>query len=210
MDRMWKPYRKNGQEVAEPDHPALLAGFRSSGFTLVEMVVVLVIVGVMATMMTPLFAPGRWRADNAVMELALTLNAAQRLAVLRQHDVSITFQLSERRIRTLQDADNDGTADAGENMNVMDLPETIGFGTGSGVPDLPQGAGPISFGKDGKDPVLTFHRNGSASSSGVVYVHPTEGSLADLKEGTRALTIERATGEIRCFSYRTGSWADTC
>ena len=26
----------------------------------------------------------------------------------------------------------------------------------------------------------------------------------------RALTVERSTGEVRCFSYRTGAWEAEC
>lgn len=179
------------------------------GFTIAEMVLVLVIVGVLTGIMTPLFSPGRWRADSAVQELSMGLNGAQRLAVLRQHDVVVTFVLSDREVVIHQDANNDGTRDQGEDIRTIQLPETVGFGSG-GAPLLRHLAGPVSFGTSGSDPTLTFHRNGSASASGIVYLRPLEGSLSASPESVRALTVERATGEIRCYSYRTGSWEDAC
>ncbi len=179
------------------------------GFTLVEIIFVLIVLGIMAGMMTPLFNPARWRADSAVENLAMSLNAAQRLAVLKQHDVVVTFDLTGGKVVLHQDDNNDGVRDTGEEIRVIDLPETMGFGSGS-APNLPEGSGPISFASGTGNPTLTFHRNGSASASGVVYLKPVEGSSAGSATAVRALTVERATGEIRCYSYRTGAWEASC
>ncbi len=180
-----------------------------SGFTLVEVLFVMVLVGILTSMMTPLFSPGRWRADAAVQELTVGLNAAQRLAVLRQHDVVVRFRLSERSVFILHDANNNGVQDEGEATRTLELPETVGFGSGT-VPNLSAGAAPVSFPVRGGDPTLVFHRNGSANATGAVYLRPMEGDLSGASQGVRALTVERATGEVRCFSYRTGSWEDAC
>ncbi len=188
---------------------AVRAAGGRAGFSLYELLFVLVIVGIITGMMTPLFSPGRWRADNAVQELALSLAAAQRLAVLRQHDVVVTFDVDDRAYTILEDNDNDGEQDDGENYRLVQLPETIGFDRGA-APALPEGGAAITFAPQTGDPVLTFHRNGSASTSGAIYLRPVEGSLASSTEAVRALTIERATGEVRCYSYRTGSWEESC
>ena len=180
-----------------------------SGFTLIELVFVMVIVGIIASMMTPLFSPGRWRADSAVQELAISLNAAQRLAVLRQHDIIVRFRLSDRSVFIHQDANNNGAQDEGEDTRTLELPETVGFGSGS-VPNLPEGAGPVSFPIRAGVPTLVFHRNGSANATGALYLRPVEGSMSGASQGVRAITVERATGEVRCFSYRTGSWEAAC
>lgn len=206
---MSKPYPTLGQALARPAHQVHPTRSAAAGFTLVESLFVLVIIGIMASILTPMFAPDRWRADSAVQEVALGLNAAQRLAVLRQHDIVVTFELSERRLRVLHDQDNNGEQDSGEEYKVIELPETMGFGSGS-VPTLPQGSGPISFGSGHGDPTLTFHRNGSASASGVIYLRPMEGRMATSAEAVRALTIERSTGEVRCYSYRSGNWEASC
>lgn len=139
----------------------------------------------------------------------MTLNAAQRLAVLRQHDVVVTFGLADHFIRLHRDANNDGVEDPGEDVRIHELPETMGFG-GDGAPALPQGAGPVSFAPGKASPTLTFHRNGSASASGAIYLRPMVGSMSTDPEAVRALTIERATGQVRCYSYRTGLWEPSC
>ena len=68
----------------------------------------------------------------------------------------------------------------------------------------------MSFKSKGGEPTLTFHRNGSASETGVAYLRPLEGSLSQSPYAVRAVTVERATAEVRCHSFRTGSWADQC
>jgi hypothetical protein len=167
------------------------------------------VLSVLMGIMAPVLKPGRWRADSAIREIALGLNAAQRLAVMRQHDIVVTFDLTKHQVRVLEDQNDNGVADAGEAWNVIELPETIAFGTG-GAPDLPEGSGPVSFRDSGAGPTVTFHRNGSASETGAAYIYPYEGSLSGGTEGVRALTIERSTGEINCYSYRTGSWEESC
>lgn len=169
----------------------------------------LVLAGILLSMMAPVLKPGRWRADSAIQQLTLNLNTAQRLAVMQQHDIVVTFDVPHHEVRILQDANDNGIADPGEASRVLDLPETIGFGTG-GAPALTEGAGPVSFHDSGHGPAVTFHRNGSASETGAVYIYPYEGSLSGGTEGVRALTVERATGEVRCYSYRTGEWKGSC
>lgn len=183
----------------------------SGGFSLVELVFVLVILGVLTSMAAPLIGTGRYRSDTAVQEMAMTLNAAQRLAVLRQHDVVVTFDLSARTFLVLRDADNDGQRGTGEETRTRELPETVGYGSGT-APLLPGGSGPVTFaaGSGSGDPTLTFHRNGSASAGGVIYLRPVEGSMSASPEAVRALSVERSTGEIRCYSFRSGEWEASC
>ena len=60
-------------------------------------------------------------------------------------------------------------------------------------------------------PALTFHRNGAASEEGVIYLTSLRGAAGDdNSQDTRALQIERATGCVRCFTYRTLAWQEGC
>jgi prepilin-type N-terminal cleavage/methylation domain-containing protein len=182
---------------------------KEPGFTLVELLTVLVFVGLLISIAAPVLNPGRWRADSAVQELMVGLNAAQRLAVLRQHDVVVTFLVDERRISVHRDADNDGTLDAGEDARVIELPETIGFSRGD-APPIGGAADDVTFAVVGGGHRLVFHQNGSASESGTAYLRPVEGSMSVDAESSRAISIERATGQVRCFSYRTRDWVTSC
>jgi prepilin-type N-terminal cleavage/methylation domain-containing protein len=185
------------------------ASAKEAGFTMVELLIVVILVGLLISIAAPALNPGRWRADSAVQELMVGLNGAQRLAVLRQHDVIVTFLVSERRISVHRDADNDGTLNAGEQTTVIDLPETVGFSRGN-APPIAGAVDDVTFAMDGSDPRLVFHRNGSASESGTAYLRPVEGSMSLDTESSRAVSIERATGLVRCFSYRTGTWVTSC
>ena len=169
----------------------------------------MVLLGLILSFAVPQFEPGRWRADSAVQELMISLNAAQRLAVMRQHDVIVTFLPSERRIRVHRDADNDGTVDVDEDSRVVELPETVGFARGS-TPAIDGITADVSFTDPGSGPQLVFHRNGSASESGMAYLRPLEGSMSTALESSRAVSVERATGQVRCFTYRRGSWESAC
>lgn len=180
-----------------------------AGFTLVEILLVLGIVAIILTIAAPALSPDRWRSDGAVQVVAIAMNAAQRTAVLRQHDVVLTFERSNDRIQVHVDLDNDGVVDSGESTRVIELPETIGF-KNTGAAAISGGTPPITFASGSGDPVLTFHRNGSASSEGAVYLGPVRGRKTSVPTAARAVTIERATGVVRCFSYRTGSWEEAC
>lgn len=176
---------------------------------MVELVMVLVVAGILMSIAAPVLSAGRWRADVGAQELAAGLGAAQRLAVLRQHDVVVTFLMDERSLEVHRDADNDGVVDAGEDVRRIELPETVGFGFG-GAPGLEGDTDPVTFEDPGTGPRLVFHRNGSASEDGRAYLRPMEGSMSAESVATRALTVERSTGEVRCFSYRTGTWEAAC
>lgn len=184
---------------------------RPTGFTMIELIVVLAVVGIIAGFAAPQFQAGRWRAQSGAQEVMMALGAAQRLAVLRQHDVAITFRIDDRVLEIHQDEDNDGTVDAGEDVRIVELPETIGFGLG---PASPLAGDPsyatVTFIAGEDDPRLVFHRNGSASEAGRVYVRPRFGSMSDDAGSSRALLVERATGEVRCFSFASGTWEPRC
>lgn len=179
------------------------------GFTLLEMMLVLVITGVLVSIAAPAFAPGRWRVDSAVAEVTVTLHGAQRLAVLRQHDVVVRFPSDGRSLRIHQDRDNDGNVDDGEDLRTVSLPETIGFDRGEADPLQGTSTG-VSFASSDGEARLTFHRNGSASEEGVAYLRPTRGSMSEDVEAIRAVTVIRATGSVACYSYQTRSWEVGC
>lgn len=192
-----------------PPNAGVERGRGTHGFTLIELLAVLALVGIMISIVTPLFNPGRWRADSAVQEVMVGLNAAQRLAVLRQHDVVVTFLVDDRELLVHRDADNDGDVDSGEDTRVIELPETMGFSRGS-APPIEGVSDDISFASVDGEPRVVFHRNGSASEAGTAYLRPLEGSMSTDIEASRAVSVERSTGQVRCYSYRTGSWEGSC
>lgn len=181
------------------------------GFTLVEMLTVMALVVIVMGIALPAIDVARFRLDGEVQSLALMINSSQRLAVLRQYDIVLAFDESEDRIRLHHDENNDGVMDSGEELRFIQLEEEVVFGRG-GADALPEGGDEITFTErqDGL-PSMTFRRNGSASETGVIYLTSLVASRASgHSEHTRAIAIERATGQVTCLSYRTSDWEIGC
>lgn len=178
------------------------------GFTLIELLVVLTIIGIIAGIAAPRLDPVEFRMNGAVNELGTTLLAAQREAVMRQHNVVVAFDSAGGRIRIHSDKNNNGVIDNGEAVRSVGLPEDIFFGLG-GAPARPRGSDPISLEReqDGM-PAITFHRNGSASEEGVLYLmsHRAKVLGSYYATDTHAVEIERSTGRASWYRYDGSQW----
>lgn len=186
--------------------PRVERRFARRGFTIVELLVGLAIVAVLIGITMMRIDRERYRVDSQVQALGFAMNAAQREAVLRQHDVRLRFDTARHRVRIHRDADNSGSVEPDERETVLVLEDDVLFGL-VGSDGFAWGSEPVTFraGSEG-EPTLTFHRNGSASDFGVVYLS----SRNALRAYNRALEVERATGEVRCHTYRTGDWELAC
>jgi prepilin-type N-terminal cleavage/methylation domain-containing protein len=181
-----------------------------NGFTLVELVIVMMLVGIMAGIVIPLLRPQGFQLDTAVVSVSSAVMAQQRNAVLRQHDVVLAFDTVNELIRVHYDTNNNGKIDSGESWHVVQLEEGVRFGL-AGAPVRPSGSGPLSFTEEEDDmPALTFRRNGSASEEGVIYLTSARAAGEAFPEDTRAVEVERATGRTRCYSYASGAWMQKC
>lgn len=178
-----------------------------SGFTIVELLVVTMVVAVLIGIAMPHVDVARHRVENAVRETASTLAAARYRAAVLQHDVIVSFDAAARRITVHEDQNNDGAIQPNEPVRSIELPEGIIFGRGSAPVGTP-GSVVIGFrsGSYGL-PHVTFHRNGSASESEGLYLTSTaSASNSKFAHHTRALTVERATGRVTTFRYESGGW----
>jgi prepilin-type N-terminal cleavage/methylation domain-containing protein len=176
-----------------------------AGFTMSEVLAVLVIVGIGMALALPRVDLTRHRTETAVHDLATLLMAAQRAAVAGQHDVVVAFEQDARRVRVHHDLDNDGTMDAGERVRRIPLPDLVVFGRSA--PALAQlGNGPVSFTRqqDGARAV-TFNRAGSASEEGGAYL-TTTAQTAPPATAARAVVVDRATARAVTFRYTGGGW----
>ncbi len=178
---------------------------RRGGFTVVEVITVMALIGILSSIVFFRVDRERAQVNSQVQTLAFALNTAQREAVVRQHDVRISFDTSGRRISVHRDENNDGSVQSGETRSNIFLEDDVVFGL-VGTDGLPWGTDPVTFDVVGGQPTLVFHRNGSASDLGAVYLS----SEKRLAEYNRAVEVERATGPVRCYSYETGSWVATC
>lgn len=183
------------------------AGLDARGVTLIELLTVVVIIGILASIAMPRIDITRYRVNSAMQTAGLTLLAAQRTAVTRQHDVVVGFDVATASIRVHDDANNDGTVDPGERVRSRPLGDNVVFGL-AGAPAWAIGANAVTFGQSRAGlPAVTFHRNGSASEYGGVYITSRRAASSGLATETRLLEVERATGRTTWYRYAGGAWA---
>lgn len=173
------------------------------GFTLIEMLMVVVILGVMLSFALPRIDTGRYKVDAAVQSIGTTMLAAQRQAITQQHDIIVQLDVATQSLRIHEDKNNDAAIDPGERVRGIPLGENVIFGLAGANPHS-MGAGPITFTKMVRGlPAVVFHRDGSASQGGGFYL-----TLAtnDKPKLTRAVQISRATGRAQWYRYTAPTW----
>lgn len=192
--------RARGVRRGGPEHA------RAAGFTVVELLGVLLVLGIVLAIAAPRVEPVKLTLKGAVHDVGTALLGAQRTALIRQHDVAVAFDPDGRRIRIHEDANGNGVVDPGEPIVWRPLPDGVVFGRG-GAPARALGAGPVSFQKrqDGY-PALVFHRSGSASEAGILYLTSARAERGAPVAETWAVEIERGTGRPSWYEYVPPGW----
>ena len=181
-----------------------------TGFSLIELIMIMLLVGIMAGIAAPQLRPEKFQLDATAVLLASSVNAQQRAAVLRQHNVVIAFDTILFRLRVHYDANNDNVIDSDESWHVVQLDDNVRFSLG-GATARALGSTAISVTGEQTDlPALTFRRNGSASEESIIYVTSIKSQNENSGTDTRAVEIARATGRTHCFSFASGAWVQTC
>jgi prepilin-type N-terminal cleavage/methylation domain-containing protein len=178
------------------------------GFSLIEMLIVVTLIGVSAAYLATKLDVAHYQIDGAMQSIGYTLMGAQREAVAQQHDVIVTFNTATRAITVIDDTNNNRTADVGEHTRTFTLDNSVQFGHAS-ASTLSFGSSAISFTQTvGGLPALTFHRNGSASQDGGIYLTSTRAATGEAakQRDTRAIVIDRPTGRVEWWRYNGSSW----
>ena len=176
------------------------------GFSLAEVLVVLVILGIVGAMTVPRLNLTPSRASAAASLAGSTLMSAQRAAVARQHDVVVAVDVGGRRLRVHFDADDDGRVDAGEWVRYEPLPEGAVFSR-AGAPAGRVGSAAVSFrGRQDGLPAVTFLRNGSASEEGGFYLTSVAAAAAGNAIDARQVVVDRATGRLTWLTWDGSRW----
>lgn len=173
------------------------------GFSLIELVIVMLIMGIVAGLAVPKLNLSGYRVEAAARQVRSVLQTAQRSSLTRQYDMIVSFDTIGQRMRIVPDADNSGTVDAGELLlsywRPMGVAEGNRFGVGpkgltSTTPPSVNGPGVVRV--NGL-PSVIFHRNGSASSDAEIYVVNT----ARARPQYRVVTLVKATGRTDSYQF---------
>jgi prepilin-type N-terminal cleavage/methylation domain-containing protein len=178
-----------------------------SGFTITEVVTVLVVIGVLAAITLPKIDLARYQAETAMQGVGTTLLAAQRLAVTRQHDVIVKLDAAGHALVIHEDGNNDRTVESGERERRVSLGDQVVFGRGS-APPHPLSGDVMAFTKRVVGmPAVTFHRNGSASEAGGFYLTTRrEAAYGGHSDDTRLIWVDRATGRTSWYRHLDSGW----
>lgn len=178
-----------------------------SGFTLSEVLMTVTVMGIVAALVAPRVDLARFTVDSGMREVATTLMLAQKEAVASQHEVLVGFDTTARVLEIHWDANNNHTRESTERVRRVGLGDGVVFGRPSGVTTRAFGSATVAFDAIGGMPTVVFHRNGSTSESGGLYLTSVRATRdgASYPNDTRAIEFERATGRAEWFRYR-GSW----
>jgi len=176
-------------------------GSRRPGMTITELLVVMIMFAIVATIALPRLDLRRLRIDSAVREVNITMLSAQRLAIQKQHNVVVAFDSTQQLIRVHEDADNDGVMDSGELVRQRPLGDGVRFGLG-GATARAIGGSSITFVRSQAGlPAVTFSRAGTASEIGGFYISSMNSGVSGATSDTRAFEVERATGRTERFRW---------
>ncbi|HWE41780.1 MAG TPA: GspH/FimT family protein [Gemmatimonadaceae bacterium] len=173
------------------------------GFTLVEAMIVLVILGVLTSIVARGISASGYRGDGAARTVRSAMQQAQRIAILRQYDVVVSFDSARGRFRVHEDADNDHVAEPGELATWHSIESTVRFTQpavgidGKVAAGFAAPASPID-----QMPSIAFHRDGSASDAAVIYLR--DGSAG--AKTMRAVAVTRSTGRIQWYKGNGTTW----
>jgi prepilin-type N-terminal cleavage/methylation domain-containing protein len=179
---------------------------KPDGFTLIEIVMVMAVIGLLAAVAVPRLDFQTYRINSAVRSLNGLLARAQRLAVTNQYNVNVVFDVAQSQVRIHEDDDNDNTVDGGERVRRYPLGEGVVYGRG-GAPFRAYMVDPVSFTRRQSGlPVVIFRRDGSASENGGVYLTSVRAAESGRAGDARSVEVVRATGRTEWYRYNGSAW----
>jgi prepilin-type N-terminal cleavage/methylation domain-containing protein len=178
------------------------------GFSIIELTVALVLIALIAGMAVPRLNYERFRADAAMRTVRAALQGAQRNAIMRQTNIVVAFNLANRTLEVIEDANNNCSLDSGERVSVrpledgakFDVPPTGYAGTAVTAPIV--GAGLCTIhGLKG----IQFLRDGATSGDLDIYL----ASSRSTPDHFRLIRVSQASGRTEAWRFDGTTWQRT-
>lgn len=179
---------------------------RLRGFTIIELLLVISVIGIMAGFAIPRIDLTRFRVDAAARLVRTLLMAANRNAITRQSNVIVSFDSTYNRLRIVQDYNNNDTLNTADWTQFRALgegglfrsPTMLGL-NGVSVTTPWEGAAVRTV---SSMPSVVFRRDGSASADFVIYLTIRTNVPTDY----RAISVVANTGKTDMFRWSGAAW----
>jgi prepilin-type N-terminal cleavage/methylation domain-containing protein len=177
------------------------------GFSLIELLMVIVMIGVLAGLTLPKMSSDTMQVDSAVRTVSMSLMVAQREAVSRGHNVLLVFDTAARSVSTVWDVNNNRQIDSDEKSRPFLLPERVVVDRPSDVSALGTATArvPEMRTSNGK-PLLVLQRNGSADRSITLYLTTMSHRLGATRSDARAMVLTRGTATPSWYRWTGSQW----
>ena len=168
------------------------------GFTLVELMIVLFVMGIVASSVIPRLNLSGYRSDAAAQQVRSVFQTAERTSLTRQYDVIVSVDTIKGGLRIAEDKNNNGIIESSE----VKFWRPEGEGNHFGTPPIGISGATVSSAVIGTSirtvdgfPSLTFHRDGSASTDAQVYMSSTYKGRVEW----RSITVTRSTSRTELY-----------
>jgi prepilin-type N-terminal cleavage/methylation domain-containing protein len=179
---------------------------RRTGFTMVEILMVIVLIGLVVTFGLPKLNFSAYRVNSATRSMVSLLARAERLSVTEQYNVNVLFDVAKNQIKIHQDANNDNVIQPTERVVTYPLGEGVVYGL-AGAPYRQYARVPVSFERELNGmPEIVFRRDGSASENGGFYITTAAAVSAGRTQDARSIEVTRATGRAQWYQYNGSQW----
>ena len=184
---------------------------RQAGFTLIELLIVIIIIGITASIALPRINLSAVRSKSAIQALGTTMLALQRDAIAKQHNIVVMIDAPNRSLRVLFDSTNDLQVTPGERIRTIALGEGVVLGKPGTVPNRAFGGNAVNFTSRESTtnlPAIFLYRNGSANEASGLYLSTMKAmaGVAGHENETWAMEITRATGRAEWLRWNTTGW----